>query len=339
MKIAFHSYQLGERGTEICLYKYAKYNREVLGNESVIISTSTRPTPSLSRFKDEFEVFLYPQVWNSQNSGKDNNELIATLESYVEKNSIDAFYAIKGGDKDDFMPRNCKTLAHAIFRMDEPHGDVYAGVCKYISDKYGGIHPYVYHIINAPEVSGNMREDLNIPQDAMVFGRHGGKDTFSLDWVKPVVGRILEKRKDAYFLFLNTDKFIDHERVIYLPPIIDEAEKTKFITTCDAMLHARLDGEIFSLSTAEFSIQNKPVISWSGLINHGGQVVRHPYYDIGHLEVLRDSGIYYHGPQDLEQILLDITKDFINSRDWDVYKDTYSPENVMNQFKEVFLAN
>ena len=37
MKIAFHSYQLGDRGTEICLYKYAKYNQEILGNESVIV--------------------------------------------------------------------------------------------------------------------------------------------------------------------------------------------------------------------------------------------------------------------------------------------------------------
>ena len=52
IKIAFHSYQLGERGTEVCLYKYAKYNREILGNESIIISTSSRPTPCLNRFKD-----------------------------------------------------------------------------------------------------------------------------------------------------------------------------------------------------------------------------------------------------------------------------------------------
>ena len=57
MKIAFHSYQLGERGSEICLYKYAKYNREILGNESIIISTSSRPIPCKSRF-DEFETIL-----------------------------------------------------------------------------------------------------------------------------------------------------------------------------------------------------------------------------------------------------------------------------------------
>ena len=38
MKIAFHSNQLGVRGTEIALYDYAFYNREILGNDSIIIS-------------------------------------------------------------------------------------------------------------------------------------------------------------------------------------------------------------------------------------------------------------------------------------------------------------
>ena len=68
MKIAFHSNQLGERGTEICLYKYAKYNQEILGNESIIVSNSSKPTPSIGRFKD-FKVILYdePIILGSRN--------------------------------------------------------------------------------------------------------------------------------------------------------------------------------------------------------------------------------------------------------------------------------
>ena len=172
MKIAFHSYQLGERGTEICLYKYAKYNREILGNESIIISTSSRPIPCKSRF-DEFETILYPDVW--QGDGK-NDSLRNTLEDICEKNGVDVFYAIKGGEDDGFMPTNTKRLAHCIFRMDEPHGDVYSGVCKYISDKHGGIHPYVHHILEkeAPHIEDDFREEFGIPKDALVLGRHGG---------------------------------------------------------------------------------------------------------------------------------------------------------------------
>ena len=62
MRIAFHSFQMGQRGTEICLHKYAKYNREILGNQSVIISSIAHPTYCLDRFKD-FDVILYPEYW------------------------------------------------------------------------------------------------------------------------------------------------------------------------------------------------------------------------------------------------------------------------------------
>ena len=83
MKIAFHSFQLGDRGTEVCLYKYAKYNREILGNESVIISTSTRPIPTYGRFASEFEVFLYPHVWSNKGVQGCNDGLQKHLESLV----------------------------------------------------------------------------------------------------------------------------------------------------------------------------------------------------------------------------------------------------------------
>ncbi len=39
--VAFHSNQLGIRGTEVALYDYARYNEEILGNKSYIISCST----------------------------------------------------------------------------------------------------------------------------------------------------------------------------------------------------------------------------------------------------------------------------------------------------------
>ena len=328
MKIAFHSYQLGERGTEICLYKYAKYNREILGNESIIISTSSRPIPCKSRF-DEFETILYPDVW--QGDGK-NDSLRNTLEGICEKNGVDVFYAIKGGEDDGFMPTNTKRLAHCIFRMDEPHGDVYSGVCKYISDKHGGTHPYVHHILEkeAPHIEDDFREEFGIPKDALVLGRHGGHDTFSLPFVHSAIDTVLDHRKDLYFVFLNTNKFIEHERVIYLPWTLDEEYKAKFVNTCDGMLHARYDGEIFSLATAEFSIRNKPVITWNP-INPPS------HYDTGHIHVMDEDAIYYKDENQLTQILMDLDKKEINSIEWGQYCNDYTAEKVMNEFKEVYL--
>ena len=36
MKILFYCDQVNERGTEVAIYDYAKYNQEILNNESII---------------------------------------------------------------------------------------------------------------------------------------------------------------------------------------------------------------------------------------------------------------------------------------------------------------
>ena len=333
MKILFHSFQLGERGTEVMLLNYAKHVRDILGHEPVIVSTHTRPTPGLSLFKD-FEVVLYPEIFDSQLR---NEHLQERLERIVDQTKADAIFQAKGGEIDNTTPRNCKSWIHGIFRMDEPHGDVYSAVSKYIVDKHQAKHPHVFPIIEHPGIVGNLREELRIPQDAFVFGRHGGYDTFTISWAHEAMKRALDKRKDLYFVFLNTAKFIDHPRAKFLPMTTDIDRKFKFINSCDAMIHSRLDGEIFSQAVAEFSICNKPIVTWSGLINWNGQIVNQPGYDTGHLAVLKEDGIYYHGPNDLENILTGITHGFVNAKDWNVYKNKYSADRVMRQFDNVFI--
>ena len=133
---------------------------------------------------------------------------------------------------------------------------------------------------------------------------------------------------DLWFVFLNTNKFYDHERVIYLPWTMDTEYKAKFVNTCDAMMHARADGEIFSLATAEFAVRNKPLITWDGFT---------PQYYRGHLETFGDKAIKYDDQQELLDILLDIEHIDVATGEWNVYKDTYSPQNVMQQFNKVFL--
>ena len=328
-KVAFHSYQLGQRGTEVAMYKYAKYNQDILGNKSIIISTDTRPTPSLEMFQKDFPVILYDNVW--QNDGK-NDALRNKLEHICDIQKVDAFYAIKGGENDGIMPNNVKSLAHAVFRTDQPHGTVYAGICDYICTKFNSGAPYIYHIIEpeAPEITDDLRHKLGIPLHALVLGRHGGNDTFSLEFVKDSIRRTLDLRSDIYFVFLNTNRFIDHDRVIHIPYTSSFIDKARFVNTCDAMIHARYDGEIFSVAIPEFSTRNKPIITWKPDRIPG-------HYDTGHLHVLKDSAVYYRDGADLTNILTGITKSFINSKDWDMYKDNYSPKKVMDQFDEIFL--
>jgi hypothetical protein len=99
-KIILHSYQLGSRGTEICLYKYAKYLREFLGVDPIIVSTSSRPTPTLDRFKKEFKTYLYDSVWKPDGQ---NYEIRKYFNNLIEKEGVDFLYAIKGGEDDGIL--------------------------------------------------------------------------------------------------------------------------------------------------------------------------------------------------------------------------------------------
>jgi len=124
--------------------------------------------------------------------------------------------------------------------------------------------------------------------------------------------------------FQLTDKFIDHERVIFLPGSSDMNAKVRFINTSDAMLHARYVGESFGLSCAEFSIRNKPVITYE----------KSP--ERNHIDTLGEKGIYFETKSDILHILRNLDKKEINSLEWNCYQD-YTPEKVVQKFKEVYL--
>lgn len=163
--------------------------------------------------------------------------------------------------------------------------------------------------------------ELNIPHGAVVFGRHGGSGTFSIPYAREAVQEVARKHKDWYFLFLNTNKFCDLPNVIFLPATADMAYKTKFINTCDAMIHARAEGETFGLACGEFSIKNKPVITCS---NMG---------DRCHIEILDNKGLYYRSKSELLKILKSIGHniDKVRSSEWDCYSKMYNPHVVMKK--------
>jgi hypothetical protein len=184
--------------------------------------------------------------------------------------------------------------------------------------------PYVPYIVHLPEVEDNMRYELGIPEDALVLGRNGGWETFDLSFVKDAIIEVIDQRPDLWFVFQFTEPFYKHERIIYLDGTPNLDEKVKFINTCDAMIHARHIGESFGLSCAEFSIRNKPIITW----------YKSP--ERSHIDILGEMGIYYENKNDILHILKNLDKNEINSFEWNCYQD-YSPENVVKKFKEVYL--
>lgn len=314
MKILFHTNTLNYRGTTVAVTDYAKYNQEILGNESIIVYNH-----SLGYEKDMgSEQLVIDDLKKKYNviGYKDGD-----LESIIEKEKIDFAYFIRAGQKEP-VPTNCKTGIHAVFQFNEPHGDRYAYISKWLSDEMSqGQLPYVPHIVDLPEPTASYRSSLGIRQDQTVVGRIGGYYTFDIPEVKKFIERLVNSNDTFVFLFVGTEPFINHPNVKFINEIHDVQKKANFINTCDCMLHARQRGESFGLSIAEFLSLNKPVFAW-----YGG-------HDKNHIEMLKDSGTLYSSEDDLNYMLHNL-KDF--NQDWSQRVQEFKPDVVMKKFKEVY---
>jgi hypothetical protein len=335
--IAFHSYQLGLRGTEVAVYDYAHYNETILKNSSIIVTpynSKGHHHLSIEKFKKRFPVYFY----NSESE----------LEAILKKEKADLFYSIRPGGHAYPMPNNIKIAIHSVFQKYEPHGDVYAYISEWLSRKMSNLkYPYVPHMINLYQTEEDLRNELGIPQDAIVFGRHGGVDSFDLLFVKRAVYTFAKKNPDKYFVFLNTDNFLDRNEffrsnalsllskiryplksmrnIIFLEGSNDPYFKRKFLNTCDYMLHARRQGESFGLAIGEFSYLGKPVITCS----------RNYIKDTAHFEMLGAKGIYYKNSSQLITVLNKLSR---SCQPCITEYSHFSPEKVMEKFRDVFLS-
>ena len=314
VKIAFWDNGLGERGTSVSLYDYAHFNETILKNNSIILYNTTHYSNNknaIEKFTNRFTVY-----------GVDDWSRVDNILSFEK---CDILYIIKSGGWDGQVSKICKTVVHCVFTCCNPHGDVYSSIAEWVPENNGKF-PVVPHMINLPIHNKNMREKLNIPEDAIVYGRHGGYDEFNIEYVIKIVYEIAKKYHNIYFLLVNTKPFCEElPNIIHHPMIIDLDEKVEFINTCDAMLWARYGGEVFSLSQGEFSIKNKPVICTDG------------YYINGHKNLLQNKCIWYN-EKNLKDMLINFDKKEMAKKDWNAYKD-YTPEKVMQIFKKEFIDN
>ena len=306
MKIAFHSNQLGLRGTEVSLYDYAIGNRNILGNESIIISDAKADLTTLDKFRAQFPVYLY----------NDFNE----VEKIIDQEKIDAFYIQKAGFNDGKLVKNAKNLVHTVFKHNEPHGEVYAYISEWLSQEMSnGKFDFIPYMINLPDHNLNYRTALGL-ENKLIFGWYGG-DNFEIPFARQAVIDIAKKRNDVVFLFMNSTPFSNEPNIYFINSTYDLDEKVAFINTCDAMIHARERGETFGLAIAEFSSKGKPVITY------GNSPERN------HNMVLGDKGFYYSNYDELYTLL-----DNFIVPPWgcNCYQE-FTPEKVMNKFKKVFL--
>ena len=318
MKVAFYTPHLCLRGTTVAIHDYAKYNQEILGNESIVFYDENNSF-NHETVKQKFEKFC--KILPLQGSCN-----LLSVEKAISTERCDAIYLIKKGYRSDgITPANCKSLVHAISVVPptEKHGNVWAYASHWLKSacaKNENI-PVVPYMVDLPDTSEDLRNLLGIPKNALVLGRSGGVDTWNLPFANAVVEAALQTRNDLYFLFQNTPMNYSHPRIIHLPSTADMLYKTKFINSCDAMIHARHEGESFGLSCAEFSLRNKPIITWSGS------------YEKSHLEILANKAHLYRTPNEMLSQIINFSRLY---DDYNCYAN-YTPDKIIQVFKREFL--
>jgi len=318
-KIAFHIYFFCVRGTSTALYDYAHYSESILQCESIFVAPKSSIKENknvdiaLKKFQKRFKIFYYDDMMD--------------LDNILEKEDCDMLYVIKYGTNDGVYSTKIKTCVHCVFDMSQNHGNVYAGVSEQIASKFGNNNLYVPHMVIEPfQNKENLREKLGIPLESKVFGYHGGSDSFNIHFAINAVKKASRLFPDVYFLFVNIPRFDNNNpRVIFLNKIVEIEDKAMFINTCDCCLEAQSLGQSFGLSLSDFSVNNKPIITYGGIVLNDN-----------YKKILGDKANYYYEEEDLIEILKEFNKEEYENKDLNCYKE-YSPVKVMKIFKDIFL--
>jgi hypothetical protein len=274
------------------------------------------------------------------------------LIKIVRKLDCHLFYSLKSGEVDSppmFGTRSLRIpwAVHAVFDTAEPHGTSFASLSEDLMISTAQPNPcavsrdqlYVDAIVDYPieelsydvaKLRKTMRGTHTIPIDAFVLCRHGGDSTFNIDFVRDNLANVVERNDNLHVVLMNTEKLQnDHVRIHEVPGDSTVLGKATFFSGCDAMLHARADGETFGLAVAEFSLRNKPVITYNGTI---------PGYARAHLRILGETSLKYYDIASLEALIKQLTTSGIPARDdWNAYK-SFSRANILKKFEDVFVV-
>lgn len=276
MRVAFVLTDLSFRGTQGNAWCLAHYNETLLGNESLIVCTvplthrdEDTTDESVAFFTDRFQVFYSSE---------------ADLNACLVEKGVDAAYVVVGADT-SYVPTSVPTVTHGVFTNGNPGGTVKTAVSPQVAQGKVVVLPNIIEVDFREK--GDLRAELGIPPHARVFGRHGGMGMYNVPMVREAILDYARNCPHDYFLYLNTEKFGEElPNVIFLPGKRDVKYKTRFINTCDAMLHCGGYGETFGMSCGEFAVLGKPVFTM-------------PFGVPGHLYFLSDTAILYSSDHEL----------------------------------------
>lgn len=316
-RILFIENALSCRGTSVTLYNMAHFNEVILKNKSIIL---TRPLWLTSQLKAEFNQEAYDLFTK-------RFEMLYYLDTreiddIVRANNIDLVFIEKAGSPSDQLnPVAAPSIIHAVFTTLEPHGTLYCPISESLNLHHHTNYPVLPYMVHIDTHLENMRDELGIPENALVYGTYSGRECFNISYIQKVVQDIANRpNNDIYFLFMNIDPFCTPTEFIrFLPGTTSLYQKRKFINTCTAQLYGRDGGETFGLAVGEFALAGKPILC------------RPKETGDSHLRILGDV-IYPHSNyEELYDLLVNFRnypiKDMTNNGYWE-----YTPEKIMELF-------
>jgi GR25 family glycosyltransferase involved in LPS biosynthesis len=353
-QVAFDVQHFSVRGTEVAIYDYAHYNETILGNKSIVVcrrGVTGHPAHSNEihqKFAKRFEIVEF----NGKHEG---------LLEIFRNRGINVWYQLRGGNRnpDDteihWSFSGVNRIVHCVFLLDKPYGNVYLPISSsvYVSgqntEMMQRLNHYIPHVVdcfcftspNEMEIQktnrSNFRMKFQIPEDALVLGRHGGRETFDLPFVWEAIPEILQDQK-IYMVLVHTDipesmKNFKSTQLIVIESIVSKQDKLEFLDGCDVLLHARAAGETFGLAVAEFAARGKLVLTNTAMSS--------PFFDFHH-QILQNRAFYYSNKTTLLSqihILKSLPTHELQKRQNETRTAylPFAPESVMNLFKKHFL--
>ncbi len=197
-------------------------------------------------------------------------------------------------------------------------------------------HLVLRNSIEEPYSTDDLREELDIPHDAFVFGRIGRDSDEIYHPINLYCYSKVETDK-TYFVIVSPSnrckediKKLKIKNYRFIDRTTSEERLSKFYNTIDVLAHARKDGECNPANVWEAAAHGKPVISHYGTTFNG------------HIETIQDSGFVVL-PNDFDEYIRimkgfisgDINYKFYSNKSKERWQKTCTPEIIAKKYLNI----
>ncbi len=189
--------------------------------------------------------------------------------------------------------------------------------------------------IEMPEVKGDLRDELGIPKNTVVYGMHQRADDgiFSQALMPCWQGSKASKENTCLLVLGGSRHYQEHakqlglDNVLFLSPTGDVNRVHQFLNTIDVYTHARKDGEQCSSSIIE-------------ALYHGIPVIGHTAPSMGHRDQIRDAGYICSTFQEyadaIDELYNEDNRKKLSKIAIKRYEDTFSLQSVVDSYVNIY---